>query len=324
MSRRSPVLLLVLLAGCGGGSASDSPTSLSRAREAVAAVETPIQRFSDALAASKPSNRTTMVTLRASASRASDALRRSITQLDEIDDQAPAADRREIAGFADALTDVRRLADEVAQGKLIAARVELATERATEAVQDGGLDLPAFSADRLVAGLRSARKTSTVVAAKTDDGGVSVPVGEDPRTSSAPGSFFTYYGPAFQAKLPEGAGWGSPAQSQPTPRELYRTSVRGPDGLFVIVDYTPYESARFGGSFTSRTTVGQTAFGSATRYVFQGGRLPECQRNPCVDYIINDAGGGGGFGVLAGGPDSAAAASLAQTVAESVVPTSGD
>jgi hypothetical protein len=129
-----------------------------------------------------------------------------------------------------------------------------------------------------------------------------------------------YDGPAFQAKLPTGGGWAAPAQSEPTPGRLFRTSVRGPGGLFAIIDYTPLEAATFGGRYESRTQVGHTAFGSATRYVFQGGRLPECQRSRCVDYIINDPSGGGGFGVLAGGGDFATASAIAQAIAESVTP----
>lgn len=97
---------------------------------------------------------------------------------------------------------------------------------------------------------------------------------------------------------------------------MFRTNVRGPNGLFVIVDFTPFEAATFGGKCQSRTEVGQTAFGSATRYVFQGGSLPECGRATCFDYIINS--GGAGFAVLAGGGN--AASQIAQTVAESVTP----
>lgn len=320
--RRSVVLVLLALAGCGGGSAADRPSSLAQARDTVASLEPPVQRFSDALVAARPSRRASMVRLQSSAERASVALRRAIAELNALVDDAPPTDRRRVQSFVDALTDVRRLADELGQGRPEAARIELAEERATAAVQDGGLDLPTFSADGLVAGLRrSADGPAPVASAPADRNGVSVPVGPDDSGSTAPSSFFTYYGPAFQAKLPDGAGWGSPAQSQPTAGELYRTSVRGPDGLFVIVDYTPFEAATFGGKYTSRADVGQTAFGSATRYVFQGGSLPECQRTPCFDYIINNARGGAGFAVLAGGPDSSAAASLAQTVAESVVPT---
>jgi hypothetical protein len=90
--------------------------------------------------------------------------------------------------------------------------------------------------------------------------------------------------------------------------------------MFVIIDYTPQEPAGFGGNFESRRDVGQTAFGSATEYVFQGGTLPECQRARCVDYIINDPASDSGFAVLAGGSDFALAQEIAKTVMESLVP----
>jgi hypothetical protein len=92
--------------------------------------------------------------------------------------------------------------------------------------------------------------------------------------------------------------------------------------MFVIIDYTPLEPAVFGGSYQSRRDVGQTAFGQATEYVFQGGRLPECQRAPCVDYIINDPASDSGFAVLAGGTDFEPATEIARTVMESLVPQS--
>jgi hypothetical protein len=88
--------------------------------------------------------------------------------------------------------------------------------------------------------------------------------------------------------------------------------------MFVIIDYTPDEPASFGGRYDSREDVGQTAFGSAQKYTFQGGRLPECQSAPCVDYIINDPASDQGFGVLAGGPDFNLASDIARTVAESL------
>jgi serine/threonine protein kinase len=176
--------------------------------------------------------------------------------------------------------------------------------------------------------LASSTATATETAAETATESATEEPTSEPTATSTPlrnqsgaPSYFTYYGPAFQAQLPEGRGWGAPAQSEPTPGELYRTSVRGPDGQFVIIDYTPYETAKFGGDYFEKTRVGQTAFGSATRYVFQGGTLPECQRYACVDYLINDPATGSGFGVLAGGPDFDAASSVAQTVAESVVPS---
>ena len=150
----------------------------------------------------------------------------------------------------------------------------------------------------------------------------SAPVGtpsEESGSAGAPITYTRYTGPAFEARVPTGTGWGSPSASEPTPGRLFRTNLRGPGGLFVIIDYTPFEAAVFGGRFRSRTVVGQTAFGTAVRYVFQGGSLPECQRSSCYDYIINDRSTGRGFGVLAGG--GSAAAGIARTVAESVTPS---
>jgi serine/threonine protein kinase len=156
--------------------------------------------------------------------------------------------------------------------------------------------------------------------------GVSKPVG--PTSSSSgnsqpqPVSYMNYSGPGYNAQVPTGADWAAPAQSEPSPGRLYRTSVRGPNGLFAIIDYTPNEKAQFGNyPYQSRTEVGQTAIGSATRYVFTGGKLPECQRSTCVDYIMNDPASGHGFGVLAGGGDFAAASSIARTMAESLTPS---
>jgi hypothetical protein len=91
--------------------------------------------------------------------------------------------------------------------------------------------------------------------------------------------------------------------------------------MVAIIDYTPFEAATFAGSSQSRRDVGQTAFGSATEYVFQGGALTECQRARCVDYIINDRSSGSGFGVLAGGPDFALAKEIGRTVMESLTAT---
>jgi serine/threonine protein kinase len=168
---------------------------------------------------------------------------------------------------------------------------------------------------------RQVATTPTATAPATRSAQPTASASPEPSPTPPSQTFASYTGPAFQAQLPTDGGWSAPAQSEPTPGELFRTSVRGPGGMFVIIDYTPLEPARFGGDFLSSREVGQTAFGSATRYVFQGGTLPECQRSRCVDYIINDAATGSGFGVLVGGPDYSAVSELAQIVAESVVPS---
>lgn len=298
---------------------------MSQARDSLAALDVPMERFADALAAARPSRRGSMVTLRASADGASSAVRRVVGELRELEDTATGDDRRELDGLIDGLGDVRSLLDSLTPARISLARMEVANARAEQAVEDAGLDFPDISARPLVSALRirfrPARKPAP---AAVDSAGVSRPVGSTSGSTTVPSSaapdYFTYYGPAFQARLPRGSSWGTPAQSEPTPGRLYRTSVRGPGGLFVIVDYTPFEAATFGGRYQSREEVGQTAFGAATRYVFQGGSLPECQRATCVDYIINDRSSGRGFAVLAGGLTYTAAADLARTVAESVVP----
>jgi hypothetical protein len=280
----------------------------------------PTQRLREAVADARPSDRSSMVTLRAAGDRAGDALRTAQQDLQLIASSSAANLRSQARQLSGALQDLESLADALSARSISIADVELAAERAAQASRDSATALPRIDTARLVASLRRSRRAHAPARTR---GGVSVPVGPDnapSSTASAPLAYADYVGPAFQAKLPSGAGWAAPAQSQPTPQELFRTSVRGPGGMFVIIDYTPYEPARFGGSYRSRTQVGQTAFGGATRYVFQGGRLPECPRSTCVDYIINDPAGGGGFGVLAGGGSAASAEQIARTVAESVVP----
>jgi hypothetical protein len=149
----------------------------------------------------------------------------------------------------------------------------------------------------------------------------SAPIGANRGGSgSSSASTITRYdlhdGGGFQAMLPTGAGWGSPSESRPTDSELYRTNLRGPGGLFVVIDHTPYEPATFGGEYVSRTDVDHPVFGTAVRYEFQGGSIPECRQSRCVDYILND--GASGFAVLAGGGVKASA--IAEAVAMSLVP----
>ncbi len=177
------------------------------------------------------------------------------------------------------------------------------------------------AATRSTTAKKSAAKSSSGSGKSARTGATSEPVGADRGGSgAAPRAATTRYelhhGGGFEAMLPAGSGWGSPSESRPTEGELYRTNVRGPDGLFVVIDYTPYEPATFGGKYSSRTEVGHAIFGIAVRYEFQGGTIPECQRTHCVDYILND--GSSGFAVLAGG--GSGSAEIARTVAESLVP----
>lgn len=284
-----------------------------------------------------------LIELQAAAQRTSQTLGDSRRDLRDLADgeNVSDTDTRRLRSQANALADLQELADVLAQARLSSPRIEAAAARARLAQEDLGsdLDVPVINATELAGSLREARQASAKVEARAaaakrrkaaaarqrkaatqaQTGEPSAPVGSG---NSGGFGYFTYYGPAFQARVPTGSGWGTPSASEPTPGRLFRTNVRGPNGLFVIIDYTPFEAARFGTGYSSRTVVGQTAFGIATRYEFQGGRIPECRASRCVDYIINDQSTGSGFAVLAGG--GAGSSDIARTVAESVVPTAGE
>lgn len=315
----SPVRVVVVMGCCaalaGGCGGNDEPDTAAELEEIAATVERPIERLAAALDEAKPSK---LVVLRATAERTADALVNARRDVRDLEDRAPDRERARLREFEAALDEYEALADSLAESPLTPAEVEISDERAQQAAQDSRVELSELDAGPLVAVLRKARRDRKPRVA----GGLSAPVGPAaPAGDSQPTSYTTYTGPSFQARIPTGGGWAAPSQSQPTPGELFRTNVRGPNGLFVAIDFTPFEPATFGGRYQSRTEVGQTAFGSATLYVFQGGVLPECQRNTCFDYIINSGqSGGSGFAVVAGGEDQATAAAIAQTVAESVTP----
>jgi hypothetical protein len=297
--------------GCG----DSKPDTGAKIDDVADAVRRPLDRFSDAVVAARPSDRRSIVELRATAGRTSDALVGAQRDLRDIAESADTSDRARVRDLEGALEDYQALADELQRIPLSVAAIEVAAERAHQAARDSGVALPAVDANALTAALRRARK-------RTGGGGVSKPVGGG--TPEPTVAFRKYTGPAFQTQIPTGTGWAQPSQSEPTPGQLFRTSVRGPDGLFVIIDFTPLESASFGSSrYESKTEVGQLSFGSATRYVFSGGLISECKGTTCFDYIINSGGqsGGSGFAVLAGGGSREAASRIAQTVAESVTPT---
>jgi hypothetical protein len=134
---------------------------------------------------------------------------------------------------------------------------------------------------------------------------------------------YTGYSPAgggFWTEIPSGGGWSAPVETEETRGRLYRTTVRGSDGLLLIIDHTPLEPAAFGAGYHSRRELPHPWFGSMTEYLFTGGSIPECQTTTCVDYIVNSAGSGPGFGVLAGGTtDTALARSIARHVAKKLV-----
>jgi hypothetical protein len=152
---------------------------------------------------------------------------------------------------------------------------------------------------------------------ETAGGGGSADVG-----SVAP-TRYVDYSPAqqrfgYRVELPTGNGWSNPVETRPYSSALLRTTVRGPDGMFVLVDRTPDDPPEFSGEFDSSRDVAHPSFGSATEYEFsESESFPECDGSTCVDYLIED-GQGGGWGVLAGGPDLPLAKEVAATVAQSV------
>lgn len=122
----------------------------------------------------------------------------------------------------------------------------------------------------------------------------------------------------YLAELPRGNGWSRPIESQPTEGDLLRTTVRGPDGMLVVVDRTPSEAPSCGGDFDSSRQLSHRRFDSANEYVFSKSEaFPECDGSPCVDYLLSD-GKSGGWGVLGGGPDHALAKDVAWKVARSI------
>lgn len=332
--RRSGAIIIVLLclpgglAACGGDDSADSVEVTTRA--ALRNAEPDLERLASAVTAAEADDEATLIEVNAAATRASESLGDARRELRSIADSSDVSsdEKREIEDQARSLRDLQELADTLATPKLSTPRLIAAEARARLARDDldGAMEVPAINAGVLAEDLRKTRASAQRARAKAREdrqqtGEPSNPVGGNAGGSASSRSvtYVPYTGPAFQARIPTGSGWGSPSESQPTPGELFRTNVRGPDGLFVIIDFTPFETASFGGSYSERTVVGQTAFGSATRYVFQGGRIPECQRATCYDYIINEVNGGSGFAVLAGGGPGAA--EIARTVAESVVPT---
>jgi len=123
---------------------------------------------------------------------------------------------------------------------------------------------------------------------------------------------------SYSAEVPQGGGWLSPTETYPTGGGLLRTSLRGPAGQFVLIDRTPSEIPQLGGGFESSGVIEHPIYGSAVEYVISESELiPECSGSQCVDYLIED-GAGGGWGVLAGGPDLSVARQTAQQVALSI------
>jgi len=137
------------------------------------------------------------------------------------------------------------------------------------------------------------------------------------------GPTFRTYVPAdsnyeYTASVPSGHGWSPPLESHPTSGELLRTTLHGPNSALLVIDRTPSEVPQLGGGYVSSQPVFQPHFGAATEYVFSSSNsIPECNGSPCVDFLIKD-GSGGGWGVLAGGPELGLSKAIGSRVASSI------
>lgn len=161
---------------------------------------------------------------------------------------------------------------------------------------------------------------------KDDQGDTTVPSASsaEPTTTTASSYVSTYVpytsstaGFTYSAEVPSGGGWSPPAETVESSGRL-RTTMRGPDGTLLLIDYTPNDVPQLGGSYDAASASLQTNFGTATKYTFSSSEsLPDCNGRPCVDYFIND-GSGGGWAVLGGGPSLSVADSIASHVAQSI------
>jgi hypothetical protein len=305
------LLLIAALAGCGGESFSEALARVA------SDAERPLQRLQRAVEQASARERSSLVSLRASSARVSRQLDDAQDELRTLDPES-SDERRSVGDLDDAIDAAVRLAESLSNRRLDPNELESLAAETSAAIDDARTaSLPKIDVASLVAGLRDEQRQRG--GRRGTPSTPSAPPQSVPRPSYVEHSAFGY-----RTQVPSGAGWSAPSDSQPTPGRLFRTSVRGPSGMFLIIDYTPTEPATFGGRYESRADVGQTAFGSGTKYVFQGGRLPECQRVRCVDYIINDRASAQGFGVLAGGPDFALASEIARTAAESLTASAGE
>ena len=122
----------------------------------------------------------------------------------------------------------------------------------------------------------------------------------------------------FQADVPAGAGWSEPEESSPND-QLFAVTLDGPDGLELIINYTPGEAAKITPA-DSCNPVEHPQFEEAQKCVFRGGSIEACERTQCVDYLLNTSPDGPGWAVLVGGGPPAQSEEVARRVAESLVP----
>jgi hypothetical protein len=144
--------------------------------------------------------------------------------------------------------------------------------------------------------------------------------------SSPAGSYISSWVPyststsgfGYLAEVPSGGGWSAPLESLEGEGARLRTTMRGPDGTLLLIDYTPNDVPALGGSYDAVSASVETNFGPATEYIFSRSEsLPDCNGRPCADFFIDD-GSGGGWAVLGGGPSLPVAEAIATHVAQSI------
>jgi hypothetical protein len=249
---------------------------------------------------------------------AATGLRQNVDASDPIHEAATrAAPRHPPAPGSVATAPVRRRGDRGVRRLLIGLGIVAA------------LAIGAAAGALAITGLTDDESTGTTSADEESAGGETTVTettegdGSETVTSAAPARYSRYF-PAqrrfgYLADLPTGNGWLKPAETRPYDSALLRTTVRGPDGMFVLIDRTPDNRPEFSGDFDSSREISNPTFGqSVTEYVFsESESFPECDGSTCVDYLIEDR-QGGGWGVLAGGPNLPLAKEIATTVAESI------
>lgn len=115
----------------------------------------------------------------------------------------------------------------------------------------------------------------------------------------------------YSTKVP--AGWSQDSDTTSAGGDvLYRSTWTGPDGTKLLIDATPATAPAPPPNIMASESISHPAFGSARRYVFSGGALPQCSAG-CLLYQMSD--GKGGYAVLAGGGDPATAQAVAERAA---------
>ena len=150
-------ILAMVAAGCGE-SQTARPGAEAQSRKVVEQLDAPLDRLKDAAASARPSRRSTMVTLQASADRAGDAVRQADRELTELEEQSDAGSRSALRRDRDALDDIESLTDTLASPRLSIDDLQVSAERARQATEDARFELPVVNTARLASAVRRSRR----------------------------------------------------------------------------------------------------------------------------------------------------------------------